>query len=151
MSRSSWSESLSLPVPRTGLVRLDFASENVPGRLPVLVIVTEPVAVPPGFRLEAVRIAAWLLEVVGLNEPELNVFDGFAVAEVKSAPEPTTRPTEASDTASAASVAFGHCRRTAIRDISDRSFRSVAIPPRATGRESMERRVSLAPLSTIRP
>src|SRR5829696_898302 len=135
MTRSSWSESLSEPVPRIGFVRFDFDRLKVPGRLPVLVIVTEPVAVPPGFMPEAVRMAEPFLEFVWLRLPELNVFAGLAVAEVKSAPEPTTSPTDASDTASAPSVSFGHCKRMAIRDMAGSDL--IAKPPGATPAESI--------------
>src|SRR4051794_34827745 len=78
---------------------------------------TVPVAgVPPGRRLEAVRIALLAALLNCDSVPVLNTFDGFADAAVKSAPEATVTPTAASTVASVARVRRG-CRGRGGRDM----------------------------------
>src|SRR5689334_1340616 len=101
--------SLSTGVPRV--------SENVPASEPVLAMSTVPTAgVPPGLRLEAVRIAEFAALSYIDSVPALNVLAGFAEAAVKSAPEATVTPTATSTVASVARVRRG-CRVSGARRV----------------------------------
>ena len=65
-----------------------LARLKVPASEPVLVMSTVPLAVSPGFRLAPVKIAAPSLLLVCENVPAVTMLPGFAVLDVKSAPDP---------------------------------------------------------------
>src|SRR5690242_9895226 len=78
---------------------------------------TVPTAgVPPGLRLDAVRIAEFAALSYIDSVPALNVLAGFAEAAVKSAPEATVTPTATSTVASVARVRRG-CRVSGARRV----------------------------------
>ena len=54
-----------------------------------------PVLEEPAFMFDAVRMAAPDLELVWLMVPALNTLDGFALVELKFAPDPTAMPVAA--------------------------------------------------------
>src|SRR6476661_231995 len=88
-------------VPSESLM-FDFATLNVPLSVPVFLMSTVlVVAGSPGLIPLAVRMAALSFEFSIDSEPVENVFDGFADAAVKFAPEPTATAAAASRAASA--------------------------------------------------
>src|SRR4051812_19716647 len=111
------------------LVRFDSASVNAPEAEPVFLMSTVPVAVPPGFMPEAVRIAAPDLLLVWLMVPALNTFEGFALVELKFAPDPTAMPVAARTPTRPAITLRGEAvQRAFMRDIRDSLLRGSPIP-----------------------
>src|SRR5690349_9396693 len=99
-------------------VRFDCDSVKAPEIEPVLVMSTVPLAVSPGFMFEAVRIAEPFLLLLCEIVPALNVFDGFAVDELKFAPDPTAMPVAASTPTKPARTLRGDATQRALkRDI----------------------------------
>ena len=65
-------------------------SENVPGRSPSFVMVTDPVAMSPGFIFSAVKMAEPSLLLLCERLPAVNVLFGLADVAVNVAPDAIT-------------------------------------------------------------